>query len=235
VLDDKRSRPSRIQTARIKAEAEAHHLEDVTESRRTARAIWARRQPLIGTIGETYLRARGYRGLLPPTLGFLPAWRDHPPGVIAAFGMAHEIAPAGEDLRLEIDSDAVLAVHIIKLLADGSDRIRDKALKPKITIGKGFVAPILLAPPNDLLALTIGEGIEKALADHQISGAGAWAAASASRLPGLAGLVPGYIESVTVLVDDNNAGRLGSQALATALHARGIEVLLTPTSGDAWS
>jgi hypothetical protein len=84
----------------------------------------------------------------------------------------------------------------------------------------------VLAPPNDLLALTIAEGIEDALADHQISGAGAWAAASAGRMPVLAALVPSYIECVTILVDDNDAGRGCSLALAAALHARDIEVLL---------
>jgi hypothetical protein len=45
-------------------------------------------------------------------------------------------------------------------------------------------------------------------------------------MPGLAALVPSYIESVTILVDDNAAGRAGSAALADALDRRGIEVLM---------
>lgn len=220
VLDDRRPRPSQVQTARIKAEAERHHLEDVTDSRRKARSMWARRRPITGSVGETYLRTRGYRGLLPPTLGFLPAWREHPPAVIAAFGMAREIAPG----EIAIDNDAVFGAHLIKLMSDGSDRLRED--NAKITIGQGFTAPIMLAPPNDLLALTIAEGIEDALSDHQISGAGAWTTASAGRMPGLATLVPSYIECVTILVDDNDAGRSCSHALASALHARDIEVLL---------
>jgi CHC2-type zinc finger protein len=131
------------------------------------------------------------------------------------------------DSTLHIADADVMGVHLTKLRPDGSDRLRgDKA---KITIGTGFVAPIVLAASNDLMALTIGEGIEKVLADHEVSGAGAWAAASAVRLPGLADLVPRFIECVTVLVDDNEIGRTKAAELAAALDARGFEVRLTPT------
>jgi hypothetical protein len=227
-----------------------------------ARWLWRRRRPLIGSIGAIYLRGRGYHGVLPATLGYLPPWRDHPPALIAAFGTAREVDPVeqarcwneerdlplptiGDALitpvvgpavsctTLSVADDAVLGVHLIKLRVDGTDRLRDVE-DAKITIGRGFAAPIILAPPNDGLALTIGEGIEKVLSDHQVSGAGAWASASASRLLGLAPLVPSYIECVTILLDDNDAGRKGANDLAAALHARGIEVLLTPT-GEARS
>jgi hypothetical protein len=222
------------------------------------------RHQLRGSIGEVYLRNRGYDGPLPATLGFLPAWRDLPPAVICAFGMATEIAPAEHrwrwhaehgkplpkpsaddpkavpwteepwvpDSSVQIVDADVLGVHLIKLKPDGSDRLRDIE-NAKITIGRDVVAPIILAPINDLLALTIGEGVEKTLADHRVSGAGAWASASAARLPGLADLVPSYIECVTVLVDENDDGRKYSNKLAARLHARGIEVLLTPTGASS--
>jgi hypothetical protein len=207
-----------------KARAVAAEREREIAKQRLALARWLRRrqQPIVGSSGEHYLReARGYRGPLPATLGFLPPWRDHPPAVIAAFGMAHEIAPG----EIAIEDDAVVGVHLIKLESDGSDRLREIE-DAKVTIGRGFVAPIVLAPPNDLLALTIAEGPEDALTDHDLTGRGAWAAASAGRMPGLAALVPSYIESVTILVDDNAAGRAGSAALADALDRRGIEVLM---------
>jgi Toprim domain len=141
------------------------------------------------------------------------------------------IQPMTEQSPLSIPDSAVVGVHLIKLLPDGSDRRRDIE-DAKITIGTGFVAPIVLAAPNDALALIIGEGIEKVLAAHQVTGAGAWAATSAVRLPGLADLVPGYIETVTILVDDNDTGRKNSAELATKLDDRGIEVRMTPT-GEA--
>ena len=78
--------------------------------------------------------------------------------MIAAFGMAHEIAPG----EMAIEDDAVVGVHLIKVESDGSDRLRDIE-DAKVTIGRGFVAPIMLAPPNDLLGLTIAEGLEDAL------------------------------------------------------------------------
>lgn len=60
------------------------------------------------------------------------------------------------------------------------------------------------------MALTVAEGVEDALSNHIASGRGAWAAGGADRMPHLAAKVPGYIESVTILVDDNDAGRRGS-------------------------
>jgi putative DNA primase/helicase len=189
---------------------------------RTARYLWRKRKPLVGSLGERYIRARGYTGPLPATLGFLPATADYPdPAIVAAFGLAREVEPG----VLTIADDAVEAVHLIKLCPDGSDRRRDIE-NAKITVGIDFAAPIVIAPPNDMLALTIAEGIEDALTDHDLTGRGAWAAASAGRMPGLAALVPIYIQSVTVLVDDNAAGRAGSAALADALDRRGIEVLM---------
>jgi hypothetical protein len=203
--------------------------------------------------------ARGYRGPRPATLGFLPARGDYAPALIAAFGLAHEVEPQEHNRRweaerikpllkpspnepkavpwseqpwlpdgsLHIADVGVVGVHIIKLRPDGSDRLRDE--EAKITVGTGFVAPIVLAPPNDLMALTIGEGIEKVLADCEVSFAGAWATASAVRLPGVADLVPRCVECITVLVDDNAIGRTKSAELAAALYARGFEVRLTPT------
>ena len=125
------------------------------------------------------------------------------------------------------DDVDVVGVHLIKLKPDGSDRLRDDP-KCKITIGKDIAVPIVLAPPNDGLALDIAEGIEDALNAHQATGRGSWAAGGATRLPGLADFIPRYIESVTILVDDNDAGRRNSNQLARRAHARGFEVLMTP-------
>ena len=44
-----------------------------------------------------------------------------------------------------------------------------------------------------------GPRFRSALAAHEATGAGVWAAASAGRLPGLADLVPKWIETVIVL------------------------------------
>jgi hypothetical protein len=102
-------------------------------------------------------RSCGYRGTIPATLGLLPASRGYPAALIAAYGIATETVPGG----IAIADDAVMGVHITRLLPDGS--WRDRGDDAKITIGHCLGSPIALASSNDLLGLTIAEGIEDAL------------------------------------------------------------------------
>jgi hypothetical protein len=180
--------------------------------------LWRRRLAIEGTLAERYLReARCYFGPLPNTLGFLPASGEHPPSMIAAFGLADE----RETGALAIDDRAVRGVHVTRLTPDGSARIG------KATIGRGSAgSPIVLAPPNDLLGLEITEGIEDALSIYAATELGVWAAGSAGRMPPLAAEVPSWIEVVNVFGHDDPAGRHGAIELAVALRARGFEVLL---------
>jgi hypothetical protein len=184
----------------------------------TALSLWRRREPIAGTIGEAYLRqARGYAGPLPATLGFLLASAQYPPAMIAAFSLANE----PECGAIEISDSAVRAVHPTRLATDGSGRTG------KIMLGRNAVgAPIVLAPPNDLLGLAICEGIEDALSVHEATGLGAWAAGAANRMPALADTVPACVECVTVIADDNQVGRDYATALASRLKARGFGVVL---------
>ena len=86
--------------------------------------------------------------------------------------------------------------------------------------------PIVVAPANDLLAISIHEGIEDALSAHEATGLGAWASGGAPFLPHLADAVPSYIETVTVVAHSDEAGRIGARELARRLVARGFKVLL---------
>jgi hypothetical protein len=215
-------------TARFEA-AEADYAREVAERLRKARELWTRSLPGEASIVETYLRARGYHGLIPATIRYLPRNGARSPALIAAYGLATEVEETGPGV-LAIADDAVVGVHLVKLRPDGSDRLRDDGAK--ITVGKGVTAPIILAPPNDLLGLCIAEGIEDALIAHQATGLGAWATGGAARLPTLADHIPGHIESVTILADDDEAGRVNSNKLAARVHARGIEVLMTPIGVD---
>jgi hypothetical protein len=201
------------------------------KSRSKSQWLWASCEPLKGSIAETYLReCRGYRGSLPPTLGFLPAREDFPPAMIGAFGMAHDTEPG----ILAIGSDDVTGVHLTKLKADGSNKAdvaEDESAK--LTIGLDNRCPIWLAAVNDGLGLVIAEGIEDALSAHETTGLGAWAAGTGNRLPAMAGFVPDYVECVSILVD-KDADRTGekySTELAKLLVARNIEVRLA-RSGD---
>jgi hypothetical protein len=188
----------------------------------TARYLWAQRKPVAGTIAETYLRdCRGYHGPLPPTLGFLPARGEHPPAMIAAFGIPSEPEPG----RLVVNTDAIAGVHLTKLKSEGSGKAD---VKPdKIMIGPSMGQPIVLRPANDLGGLLIAEGIENALACHA-SGLGLWAAGSASRLPAIADAIPDYVEAVTIVADtdDSGAGVKFSKQLGQLLLRRNIDVLI---------
>jgi putative DNA primase/helicase len=177
----------------------------------TARWLWRRRQSLGRTLAERYLRqTRGIAGPLPCTLGFLAAYKDHPPALIAAYGLPIEPEPS----LLELPLDAVQGVQLISLTADAR-----KAGKP-ITIGRCLGAPIVLAPMGDNLGLAIAEGIEDAASIAEATGLGAWAAGGASRLAALADSVPAYTDCISILQDDDPAGQQGVDGLAAALMKR---------------
>jgi hypothetical protein len=136
------------------------------------------------------------------------------------FGLPTEPAPG----RLSILPAQIVGVHLTFLKADGSGKTKDAKGRSKIMIGRDHDFPLVLAPANDLGGLVIAEGIEDALNWHQDNGVGAWAAGAASLLPRIARHVPRYVESVTLIEDDNQAGHEGCLALASALHDRGFEV-----------
>jgi Toprim domain len=192
------------------------------EQHRRAAWLWSQRRPIAGSVAERYLQeARGITSSLPPTLSFLPSRDQHPSAMIAAYAMPEEI-----ESGILGHPRNVAAVHITRLVPDDSDRERgDKA---EIPIGRPLGRPIALAPANDLLGMVIAEGIEDALSASEATRLGAWAAGSASFMAAFANVVPSCIESLTVLVDSNAAGRKNSNALRKRLVAgRGrIEIRL---------
>jgi Toprim domain len=224
------ARVAPVISERDQAIAEEQRRRELAASRSKSQWLWASRKPLKGSIAEIYLReCRGYRGPLPPTLGFLPARDDYPPAMIAAFGMARETDPS----VLVIGNDDVTGVHITRLKPDGSDKAEINGESAKLTIGLDNRCPICLAAVNDGLGLVIAEGIEDALSAHEATGLGAWAAGTANRLPAMAEYVPDYVECVTILVDADadHAGEKYSTELGRLLVARNIEVRLAQ-SGD---
>lgn len=192
------------------------------EARRDkARSLWDRRLAIEGTPAEIYLRkARAYGGPLPATLGFLTSRDHHPPAMIAAFGWASEPEPS----VVCISNDAVTGVHLTRLAPDGRQKAGTEI--DKLMIGTPLGSPLVLGAPSDLAGLAITEGIEDALSVHEATGLGAWAAGAASFMPALADAVPSWIECVTILVDDDTAGRGNAYALAEKLESRGFSVRL---------
>jgi hypothetical protein len=201
--------------ARVSAELEERNRVAASERLAKALALWRSRQPVRGSIAETYLReARAYRGPLPPTLGFLPRRSDYPPAMIAAFGIPNEPEPGA----IVLPDSGIKGVHLTRLSPDGSDRERGERAKIMIGHSKGW--PIVLSAPTDAQALIVTEGIEDALSAFEATGLCAWAAGSASRLPALADVVPTWAEALTILADGDVDGRRHAGALAVALKGR---------------
>jgi hypothetical protein len=162
--------------ARMRTEIKERNRAAAAERLTKALTLWRSRIPLRGTLGETYLRERrAYRGLLPPTLGFLPGRGEYPPAMIAAFGIPDEQRLG----CLVLPDSKIKGVHLTRLAPDGSDR--DRGEKAKIMIGFSKGLPIVLAPPTDGLALIVSEALENGLSGFEATGLCAWAAGSASR------------------------------------------------------
>jgi hypothetical protein len=207
-----------------RARSEAAEMRRVETIRRLgiSRYLWNRRRDPRRTVVETYLREpRGIACVIPATIGFLPPRGRHGPAMISAFGMAIEAEPG----VLAMPDDAVVGVHVTRLLPDGSGK-DDREGEAKITIGHCYGSPIVLAPPNDLLGLSIAEGIEDGLSVHQATGLGAWAAGTANRLPKLAPAIPWYIDGTTVVQDDDPDGRRYAEQLVEAIRQRRMRARL---------
>ncbi|MGX1352999.1 hypothetical protein AB7M49_006608 [Bradyrhizobium elkanii] len=223
--DERRAREAQAAARRERSEREriaraALEAAEQRQQHKKAAFFWSQHRPIAGTIAETYLRMRGIVCPLPATLGFLPPRKpEHHAAMVAAFALPDEIEPGVLSAPRN-----VTAVHLTLLKPDGGGKAE---VEPnKIIVGSPGDLPIVLAPPNDLLALSITEGIEDSLTAFEATGRGSWAAGNAGRLPKLAGLIPNWIESVTVCAHDDPAGRAGSLALAEMLDQRGIEALV---------
>jgi hypothetical protein len=183
--------------------------------------LWSRRQPIIGTPAELYLRAaRGHSGPISRTLAFLlRAKPEHHPAMIAAFAVCDEPEPGVVGEPLNVNS-----VHLTLLKPDGSGKADTDP--NKLIIGRPLARAIAVAPPNDLLGLAITEGIEDALTAYEATGLGAWAAGAAGFMPALVRAIPEWIETVTIYAHADNSGREGACRLAVALSRRGVEVFV---------
>jgi hypothetical protein len=201
----------------MRRKAEAFDREEAAKQLETARWLWLNSRPIAGTIAERYLREeREISGTLPGTLGFLPAWREYPPALIAAFGLPVEPEPGA----LMISRTQVEGVHLTRLLPDGSGKdARRGPAKIMIARSKGW--PLVLAPVNDSGGLGITEGIECGLS-LLVTGLGIWAAGSASRLPALAARVPSYVNDITIFAHTDTDGRSHAAELERRLRARGL-------------
>jgi hypothetical protein len=199
--------------ARRRAASRVASEEHDLAQRAKALWLWDRAEPVHGSIAETYLAGRGiaYRS---PTLRFLPPRGDHAPAMLAPFGVPRETDPG----VLYVAPTALRGVHLTRLVPDGRGKAPNAEGRSRIMIGPSDGWPIVLAPLGDGGGLAVAEGIETALSAAQ-EGLGAWAAGSAGRLPKLAARIApiAAVEAVTILAEDDDAGRRGAEGLAGEL------------------
>lgn len=181
-------------------------------------AIWARTQPLRGSLGETYLRYR--HCALPPAdsdLRFLAASDRHPPSLCARVTEALTGAP--------------ISLHFTRLQADGVGKAgteRDKLLLK----GHRKAGGVIRLWPNDAVtvALGIAEGIETALAAaHAYSPV--WAMVDAGNMAAFAPL--SGVETLVIFADNDAAGLSAARTCGNRWAAAGREArLVIPERGD---
>ena len=214
--------PAKIAAAKLaKLRREASEAAEAAKKQSAACWLYSLSRPGAGTLVESYLASRGIAlKPLPETIRFLPASVKYPhPAMVVGFGLPDEPQPGVYSMPPE----RICGVHITYLKPDGSGKATvDPARK---IIGKVKGSPIGLIPPNDGLGLLVGEGAETVLSGHLDTGLGGWAAGSAGFMPALADAIPDYIESVTVAVESDPAGKRGGEELIRRLTARGVETI----------
>lgn len=179
-----------------------------------ALARWESAERLAGTLADIYLRTR--RCYMPPldgALRFLPECLHWP---------TQTRHPAMVALVTDAISSDPLSLHFTFLRPDGrgkADIEKQKLLLPGHEIGGG----VIRLWPDDCVTtgLGIAEGIETALsAGHLFRPM--WATVDAGHMAKFP-VLPG-IESLSIFVDADDAGRSAARACAERWHAAGREV-----------
>jgi predicted P-loop ATPase len=183
----------------------------------------AKCQPLAGTLGETYLQARGLTDPQCEDLLFCPdltEWEGKRgwPGIVAR-------------LRTP-ERDLLGAIHRTYLAEDGQGKAPLPAGNRKKSLGTfatDAAAVQLYAPENGRLG--VAEGIETAIAARILFGIPTWSLVSAGNFINFR--PPAGISHVTIFADSGRDGEACARALATKLMALQIETeVMLPEHGD---
>ena len=195
---------------------------------KTARAltIWRNTAPALGTLVETYFRARRITLPVPPTLRYASWLRHSETGVdFPAIVSAVTVWP----------SKTPVAVHRTFLTLDGTKKAG--VASPKKSLGpiKGGAVRLAAAGP----VLIVGEGIESTLSAMQASGLPGWSALSTGGMRCL--ILPETVREVIIAADhDPIDSRTGKQPGTDAAHAaaerwhdegRVVRIALPPIAG----
>ena len=209
-------RPDPQENERRKAEEEADRRRRI----KLARRCWSEADPITGTLAERYLRARGIKCDLPPTLRFEPhCW--HGP---TARKLPAMVAPVSIGRK-------VVGVHRT-YLAEPGVKAFDNA---KLMLGRCAGGAVRLSGGSG--PLVVAEGIETSmslLSGLQDARPRIWAALSTS---GMVGLILPRVPGELVLAPDGDApGREAANKLADRASATGWRVrIMRCPDGNDWN
>ena len=185
-----------------------------------AKALWSEAIPIMGTLGEKYLRNRGITSELPDTIRFLRnCW--HPSG---------KCIPA---LIALVEGVEGFAIHRTYLQLDGS--AKTQVSPNKAMLGKVSGGAVRLTSRGNSLVVT--EGIETALSLS--SGlldfpATIWASLSTSGLQGMK--LPETASNLIIASDGDAEGRKAAYKLALRAEMSGWQVsFLDAPEGQDWN
>lgn len=187
---------------------------DDRKRRAWAYEIWSQAVPINGTIAETYLRLRGLTGRLSESLRYAPALK-HPQGFKFPALVGRITTGLGE----------FTGIQRIFLERDGT---KAKADPVKATLGPMVDGAVRLGQPDDVLG--IAEGIETALAAHQMFRVPVWACLGAARL-GKVGLPPS-VKQVWIFADNGDVGRREAHRAAQRYDLEGLTAIVRPPDGE---
>ena len=190
---------------------------DHTTSVKNAFAMLQRSQPAEGTVVETYLRARGYRGPIPISLRYVT-------GMHPSDSVFHPVM-LGAVIRADQPA-SFIGIHRTFLLADGSSKA---ALEPaKMSLGPIGGGGVPLADRGEKMA--VSEGIETGLSFMQATGIPTWAALSAGGMKRL--VLPSEAREVLIAADADEVGLQAADEAASRWHAEGRRVrIIKPPEG----
>jgi hypothetical protein len=182
-------------------------------------ALWCSADPINGTLGERYLRARGIVIDLPPSIRFLRDAEYLPsvrfPALVAAV--------QGPDRR-------VITVQVTYLDPDGRGKAQVQTQRKTIgALGRGAVR---LGAAGDVLG--IAEGLETAFSAMQLHGVPTWACLGAARMAILS--IPANVRHVFVFADRDGPGHDAAMKAAERFKlAANVSVRFPPEGYGDWN
>jgi putative DNA primase/helicase len=187
-----------------------------------ARRIWQATRPLVGTVGESYLRrSRGLVGIeLPADVRFHPSLR-HQTGTAWPAMVAGVRDVAGR----------AVAIHRTYLRPDADGKA--PVAPAKMTLGPIGGGAVRLAPAGP--HLIVGEGIESTLSAMAGCGLPGWAGLSAGGIRRM--VLPASVGTITIAADRDPVGIQAAEDAARRWHAEGrtVRIALPPDPHVDWN